>query len=212
MDGSQRGSNFNAVRSNRLAFHPSSRDSEEPSFFSWVIEGQLAGMALPTSQAQIQTLKSSYNIGLVGSLIEEASCPPISMFEPEDLAPKSLHVEWRDMSIPTRQQMDQLLSISREYIEKSSAVVYHCFGGKGRTGTALACYLLRYHGEDWTAETAISHIRELRPNSIETSSQELFIRNYERHLKGLAPEEEKRDENEQPKWFTVKLRKVTKDS
>lgn len=212
MENSERGSNYSKVKANRLAFHPASRESAQPSFFSWVLDGQLAGMALPTSDAQIQTLRATHNIGLVCSLIEEPSCPPLSLFEPEELAPKSLHVEWRDMSIPTRQQMDLLLSTSHDYITKGEGVVYHCFGGKGRTGTALACYLLRYHADDWTAETVIPHIRELRPNSIETSSQELFIRNYERFLKGEPMEETKKDENEQPKWFTVKLRSVAKDS
>lgn len=212
MAAEERGSNYHRIKANRLAFHPASKGSEEPSFFSWVLDGKLAGMALPTSEAQLQTLRATHNIGLVCSLIEGQSCPPISLFEPEELNPQSLHVEWRDMSIPTRQQMDQLLKTTQEYINKGEGVVYHCFGGKGRTGTALACYLLKFEPESWTGETVIEHIRALRPNSIETSSQEQFIRNYERYLKGLPMEEAKTNEDEQPKWFTVKLRKVNEGS
>lgn len=212
MQDNPRGSSYASVKANRLAFHPGARNSEEPSFFSFVLDGKLAGMALPTSEAQLRTLKEKYNVGLVCSLIESRSCPPIEMFEPQEEAPESLHIEWADMSAPTRQQMDELLRISHEYIQRSLAVVYHCFGGKGRTGTALACYLLRFHGENWNADSVIQHIRELRPNSIETSSQELFIKNYERFLKGEDPIEEISNSEEKPKWFTIKLRKVNQDA
>jgi atypical dual specificity phosphatase len=117
------------------------------------------------------------------------------------------------MSIPTFQQMDSLLKTTQEYINRDQAVVYHCFGGKGRTGTALACYLLRYHPEDFNAESVIPYIRELRPYSIETSSQEHFIADYERYIKGEHPIPRSYDANQddtKPKFFTIKLRKVVK--
>lgn len=210
-----RGINYVKVKANRIAFHPASRYSDEPSFFSFILEAQLAGMAFPTSSAQLKFLKSHHNIGLVCSLIEEASCPPETMFHasedsPED-GPDSLHVDWQDMSIPTIQQIDSLLQTTNEYIQRGLAVVYHCFGGKGRTGTALCCYLLKYRSGEYSTESAINFVRELRPNSVETASQELFIANYERHLKGQTPIQIAPD-LENPKFFTVKLRKVNKVS
>jgi len=215
MDKSHRGANYEKIKANRLAFHPSSKNSDDPPSFSWLVEGKLAGMSLPTSTEQLKTLKRSYNVGLVCSLIEEPSCPPESMFQVSesspDIRPESLHIDWRDMSTPTRQQIDELVTVTHSYIEKGIAVVYHCFAGKGRTGTGLACYLLRYHADRFDADSAIQHIRDLRPGSIETSSQELFVKNYERTMKGEPLIAEPTGEDK-PSWFTVRLRKVTPES
>jgi atypical dual specificity phosphatase len=212
MEDNARGSEYAKVKANRLAFHPASRNNDQPSFFSWVVEGKLAGMAFPTSASQLKTLLSSYNVGLVCSLIEESQCPPLSMFQASqdspEVGPESLHIEWRDMSIPSRKQMDDLLKITQEFIDKDMAVVYHCFGGKGRTGTALACYLLKFLPDQFNAENVIEHIRELRPKSVETSSQELFIRNYERYLKGEPLLHENPYTSPEASIFTIKLRKV----
>lgn len=212
MATSSRGSQYHHVRANRLAFHPASK-RDNPPFFAFVLDGQLAGMSLPTSVSQLIALKQTYNVGLVCSLIEESSCPPLDMFSsPEsgaDSLPDSLHIDWRDLSAPTTQQMDELLSLTHSYIERGMAVVYHCFAGKGRTGTGLACYLLRYHGDSFDAATAMQHVRDLRPGSIETLSQEHFIRNYERALKGEPlVAEMSASEEEAPKLFHVRLRPV----
>ena len=217
MASEKRGSNFDKVKALRTAFHPNLKNpmSDAPNF-SFVMESKLAGMALPTSTYMMKRLKSEHNVGLVCSLIEASNCPPLSMFEvteesPEE-GPDSLLVEWKDMSIPTRQQMDALLKTTEEYINRGQAVVYHCFGGKGRTGTALACYLLKYHSDTFNGDNVIEHLRELRPNSVETSSQELFVKNYEKYLKGepLLPENtySSSSDEEKPKFLTAKLRKV----
>lgn len=207
MEDAARGSDYTKVRANRLAFHPASRNSENPPFFSWIVP-KLAGMAFPTSSAQLATLKAQYQVDLVCSLIEESQCPPISMFEPENEMPKSLHIEWKDMSIPSRKQIDDLLAITKEVMDRGDAVVYHCFGGKGRTGTALACFLLKFHSDQFDAETAMAHIREIRPKSIETESQELFIRNYERYLKGEPLLFENPYTSQEGKIFSIQLRKT----
>ena len=54
----------------------------------------------------------------------------------------------------------------------------HCAHGKGRTGTVLACYLIKHH--NMTAAEAVSKIRMLRPGSIETSEQEQTVFLYEK--------------------------------
>ena len=55
-------------------------------------------------------------------------------------------------------------------------VVVHCLGGHGRTGTMLACYLVRFLGV--SGEEAIEEIRRMRPGSVETVEQEETIKKY----------------------------------
>jgi len=52
-------------------------------------------------------------------------------------------------------------------------VVVHCAAGQGRTGTVLACALVH---RGLSAEEAIRTVRRLRPPSIDTDSQEAFVR------------------------------------
>lgn len=55
----------------------------------------------------------------------------------------------------------------------SQAVAVHCALGFGRTGTMLACYLVKERG--LAAGDAIAEIRRLRPGSIETYEQEKAV-------------------------------------
>lgn len=57
----------------------------------------------------------------------------------------------------------------------------HCMHGHGRTGTMLACYLLTKNN-NITGDEAIKMIREMRPGSIETASQEKTVRNFHQHI------------------------------
>ncbi|MDW0340799.1 MAG: dual specificity protein phosphatase family protein, partial [Nitrososphaeraceae archaeon] len=59
-------------------------------------------------------------------------------------------------------------------------VLVHCAAGKGRTGTILAAYLLKK--ENLSARDAITRIRNLRPGSIQTDSQEKSLYEYKKYL------------------------------
>lgn len=64
--------------------------------------------------------------------------------------------------------LDSTLSVST-----SQAVGVHCALGFGRTGTMLACYLVKERA--LAAGDAIAEIRRLRPGSIETYEQEKAV-------------------------------------
>ncbi len=53
--------------------------------------------------------------------------------------------------------------------------------GRGRTGTILACYLMKKEG--MSASAAIEETKKKRKGSIETDEQEETIRKYEIYLK-----------------------------
>lgn len=74
-----------------------------------------------------------------------------------------------DGTIPEEKIVDELLEI----IEKEKgAVAIHCKGGIGRTGTIIACYLMKHHCFD--AHEAVAWIRICRPGSV-MGQQHLFL-------------------------------------
>lgn len=86
----------------------------------------------------------------------------------------------RDLGIPTRGQMEEIL---RTIDEAAEGVVYvHCWGGIGRTGTVVGCWLL----SRGCAPAGVAHeIRRLRSDcqksarrSPETWEQNAFVREW----------------------------------
>ena len=73
---------------------------------------------------------------------------------------ETLRFPIRDMSVPTEAFMVEILDKIDESIEAGKPVYVHCWGGIGRTGTVVGCYLAR-HGIA-TGMGAINKIKELR--------------------------------------------------
>jgi len=67
----------------------------------------------------------------------------------------------RDVSVPTPQAMRAILDEINKFISINRPVYVHCWGGRGRTGTVVGCYLVR-HG--LTGKEALKKIKELRRN------------------------------------------------
>ena len=146
----------------------------KPDNFSWIIEEKLAGSAIPTSKEEIdwikqEGVKSSVTIreeALEGEWIKDVNY---------------LHVHSNDMGIPEFSDLVNSVDFIHQRITNDEPVMVHCLAGLGRTGTILACYLIKY--EDMTADDAIEKVRRERHGSIQSFSQEEIIFRFEKFVR-----------------------------
>jgi ADP-ribosylglycohydrolase/protein-tyrosine phosphatase len=96
-----------------------------------------------------------------------------------------------DLSVPTVTEMKKILDAVMAGMERGEPVYVHCWGGIGRTGTAVGCFLLRSGMA--TPGDVFSFIANLRKNdpkrhrtSPETETQRQFVINWLGH-KNNAP-------------------------
>ena len=102
---------------------------------------------------------------------------PFVPYEPtlEALAEaRGLHVEVerhaiRDMDVPTAAQMRRTLDAIDAHLGAGQPVYVHCWGGYGRTGTVVGCWLAR-HGQG-AGLGALERLGELRTGMLGASPQ-----------------------------------------
>lgn len=146
-----------------------------PHNFSWVIDGLLAGSARPMSMQEMDWVKK-VGIKSIVSVIEE----PLPD-EWLDGIINYLHIPTLDYTAPDLEDMDRAVEFINSSIRDGKPVMVHCAAGKGRTGTVLAAYLIKYKG--LSAVESINMIRSMRPGSIQSSRQEMALLLYERYIK-----------------------------
>ena len=145
------------------------RITKKPTNFSWLINNKLAGSGMPTSSAELEWIVKK-GVKSIITMTEE----PL----PESWITnmKYLHVPTEDLSSPDIEEIDNTIDFIHERIENNEPTMVHCAAGAGRTGTILACYLIKYH--NLSAKDAIDKVRKERPGSIQSESQEIAIRLY----------------------------------
>ena len=89
-----------------------------------------------------------------------------------------------DFGLPTPAQMKSILDAIERELKAGRKIYLHCWGGIGRTGTTVGCYLVR---RGRTGEEALHQLAEwwkrvpksrYHPHSPETYEQMEFIRNW----------------------------------
>ncbi|KAK2843511.1 hypothetical protein Q7C36_011726 [Tachysurus vachellii] len=138
-----------------------------PPNFSWVEPQKLAGLGMPRITAHYQFL---LNNGIKHLITLSERKPPYHDNYPELTLH---HIRIYDFCAPTFDQIKLFLSIVEEANSKGEGVAVHCLHGFGRTGTMLACYLVK--SRKISGIDAINEIRKIRHGSIETREQEQMV-------------------------------------
>ena len=147
--------------------------TKKPTNFSWLINNKLAGSGMPTSSTELQWVIRQ-GIKSVITMTEN----PLPESWVQDV--KYLHMPTEDFSAPDMEKIDHTVDFIQERIKNGEPTMVHCAAGVGRTGTILACYLIKYH--NFSVKDAIDKVRKERPGSIQSESQEIAIGLYHKFL------------------------------
>ena len=155
----------------------------------WVIPDQFLAGFFPGSRDPIQegsNMDGLLNVGIrhVINLMEEGELDHLGRpFQPYQeclrkmAAAKGFDITWeripiRDVSVPSRDVMVMILDHIDQALAQQRPVYVHCWGGKGRTGTVVGCYLARHCIAE--GGEVLKLIRKMRchdPKSLEPSPE-----------------------------------------
>lgn len=150
------------------------RITKRPTNFSWLLQNKLAGSGMPTSFEEISWIRKQ-GVKSIITMTEQGL--PDSWVEGLEY----LHVPTEDLTAPDIEKIDTVVDFIHERIKNKEPIMVHCAAGIGRTGTILASYLVKY--QNLTAKDAIEKVRQERPGSIQSESQEMTVTFYEKFLK-----------------------------
>jgi hypothetical protein len=163
----------------------------------WVVPGRLLAGEYPGLSAQELTRKR------IDAFLENGFQTFIDLTRTNELAPYvrmlteqanayGIEVSHRrfsigDFGLPTPEQMNVILDTIEESIQAGQKIYLHCWGGIGRTGTTVGCYLVRQGMSGKAALTQLADWWRSVPksryhlHSPETLEQMNFILNWAAH-------------------------------
>lgn len=149
----------------------------------WVVPGRLlAGEypGAPTEDAARDKVRKFLGAGINHfiDLTEEHELEPYDWLLAEEAVEMGMHAwheRWpvRDLTAASPALARNILDRIDEILAAGRTVYVHCWGGVGRTGTIVGCYLVR-HGQSGTdALEAIRSLRAGTPKSVRPSPETL---------------------------------------
>jgi protein-tyrosine phosphatase len=156
----------------------------------WVVDGLLlageyAGASTPArARPKLEALLDA-GIRAFFDLTEEGELPPYDEMLQELARDRGLSVAYdrvpiRDAGVPRAVDLHRLLSLLETNVNRGIPSYVHCWGGIGRTGTVVGCWLVEHGALEGKA--ALKRITELRfgtPNrswrSPETDEQAALV-------------------------------------
>jgi rhodanese/phosphatase family protein len=127
----------------------------------------------------IDLTKPNEAVAYQSMLLEEASLYEVEV--------KHLRFPIGDFGLPTPELMTSILDTIDDELRAGRKIYVHCWGGIGRTGTTVGCYLVRRGRSgpealqqlaEWWQTVPKSHIHQRSP---ETREQAEFIRTWSEH-------------------------------
>ncbi len=136
----------------------------------WIDERILGGSHNPSDRE----LNDAVELGITAviSLLDETEQIPAYSDEVFQLG-KLQHrysIPVKDYSAPSIDQLREFVTLVQA---SSGAVLVHCQGGAGRTGTFGAAWLI---SKGFSADGAIRAVRKVNPHAVETTAQEECLR------------------------------------
>lgn len=132
----------------------------------WVIPGKLAGVRMPNT-AELPKLEA-LGIGAIISVLHDSS--NINLYESHHIPHQWFPIEVD--AAPTLEQLTRFEAFMEAQHAQGRAVAVHCSGGRHRTGTVIAAYLIR---QGVSYEKAMQIILEANPEIELPVSQASFL-------------------------------------
>ena len=161
----------------------------------WVVPGRFAAGEYPSATNPIDALARlrallRAGIGHFIDLTGPGELPPYAEDARNEADSLGLSLRWErhpvtDMDVPSSpEQMSGILDAIDAAMSSGKGVYVHCWGGVGRTGTVVGCWLVR-HGR--TGDEALDQVAEWwkgvekawrMPCSPQTREQRDYVRNW----------------------------------
>lgn len=132
----------------------------------WAVPGKLAGVRKPEAE-ELPKLAVS-GVGAIISVLEDSS--NIQLYESVQIPHQWLPIQID--AAPSLEQLTMLEAFIERQQAEGRAVAIHCSGGKHRTGTAIAAYLIR---QGASYEQAMQTLLNANPEIELPSTQSKFL-------------------------------------
>lgn len=157
----------------------------------WVVPGRFLAGEYPGSpliREAVEKISSLLQSG-IDTFIDLTLNDPLNPYEPilkieANKIQKSysyLKSGFRDFSVPNKREMKKILDSLDGALQARHNVYLHCWGGIGRTGTVVGCYLVRHGLSGQAALNEITRLRLAVPGSRtspETDEQRKMVLNW----------------------------------
>jgi protein-tyrosine phosphatase len=153
-----------------------------------LLAGEYPGALDPAIARLKLTRFLNSGVDLFIDLTEESELAPYDTVLQEEAAALGKTVEHRrfpirDQSIPSKAEMVALQAEIESALDTGRIVYVHCWGGIGRTGTVVGCYMVQHGSSAAQALTTIERLRrgvtDSWRSSPETDEQRAFVRAWE---------------------------------
>lgn len=146
-----------------------------PRGFRWIVPGKIGTSPLPGAVIDIQhDLAALRTVGVTMLITLTRGDLPQDSLAAHGL--KNLHLPIYDREAPSINQLRMLAVRITRLIQSGEVLAVHCRAGLGRTGTVVAGWLIH---EGLTADAALSRIRAIDKDYVQTEDQEAFLHKLE---------------------------------